>query len=330
VARLRDPFGLLGATIAEKYRIDDVLGEGGYGVVYGGAHLLLDAPIAIKCMKALGSTPELEGRATKLFLHEARVLFELSHPGIVRMFDVGTIEHDEHRVPYVVLERLEGHSLELELSRRAKGGQFGADEIVAIFLPVLEALAFAHAHGVAHRDLKPSNLMLMPRRDGALRVKVLDFGVACWAGEQRQPSGFTGFTPAYAAPEQWDEELDLSGAPSDVFSLSLILAEVCTLSRAFPFTSPARILRAILDPARRFEVRRRGRICRRASTRSSRAAPPSIRRIATWTPRRSSRSSAPSSASTRARRRRGASSRRWCRSRRSRCRPRRRRVAPIR
>jgi serine/threonine-protein kinase len=259
VARPHDSFGLLGATIADKYRIDDVLGEGGYGVVYGGVHLLLDAPIAIKCMKSLGSTLALETRATRLFLNEARVLFELSHPGIVRMFDVGTIEHNEHRVPYVVLERLEGHSLEAELARRAAGHEFGRDEIVAIFLPVLEALAYAHAHGVAHRDLKPSNLMLMPRDDGTLRVKVLDFGVASWAGEQRQPSGFTGFTPAYAAPEQWDEELSLAGEPSDVFSLALILSEVCTLSRAFPFTSPARILRAILDPARRFDVERRRR-----------------------------------------------------------------------
>ena len=100
----RDVFKLVGTTVADKYAIDGVIGEGGYGVVYAARHLLIGRPIALKCMKPLGTSAEDTARATGLFLREAQVLFGMSHPGIVRLYDVGTLTLGFSEVPYAVLE----------------------------------------------------------------------------------------------------------------------------------------------------------------------------------------------------------------------------------
>src|SRR5262249_3306015 len=101
-----DPFGLVGTALAGKYRIDRVIGRGGFGVVYGGVHTVLDAAIAIKCMAPQGGLPHDAATETALFLREAKVLFTLSHPAIVRLYDLGTFEAHGRELPYVVLEYL--------------------------------------------------------------------------------------------------------------------------------------------------------------------------------------------------------------------------------
>lgn len=252
----RDLFALVGTTIAEKYRIDRVLGEGGFGVVYEGAHLLLGARIAVKCMKPLGATSEDERRTTDLFLREARVLFSLTHPGIVRLYDLGTLSAQMRTVPYVVLELLAGHSLEADIARRAATTPrraFEATELRAVFEPVLEALAFAHARGVVHRDLKPSNVMLVEEA-GVASAKVVDFGVSRWAGDQATSTGMGAFTPRYAAPEQWDSSLGALGPATDVFALGLMIAEACTLEPALEGTTPTQILASVMKPGRRVDL----------------------------------------------------------------------------
>src|SRR5438105_8569685 len=105
----RDLFGLVGSTLADKYRIERVLGEGGFGVVYAGTHLMLGVPIAIKCMKPTGATPDERERAAQAFHREARILFGLGHPAIVRLYDVGVIPNGQ--VPYAGLELLRGATL---------------------------------------------------------------------------------------------------------------------------------------------------------------------------------------------------------------------------
>jgi serine/threonine-protein kinase len=257
MAAARDFFRLVGTVVDEKYRIDRVLGEGGMGVVYAGTHLFLGQPIAVKCMKPLGATADEEERIVSLFLREARVLFSLTHPGIVRLYDIGVIQRELHQVPYVVLELIDGCSLEAEIARRrAPGGRpFTVAEIGAIFEPVLEALAFAHAAGVAHRDIKPQNLMLVAGASGQLATKIVDFGIARWQDEQRPSSGATGFTPAYGAPEQWDPSLGATGPATDVFAMGLVIEEACTLRSAFREPTPARIFAEVMSPNRRVNIR---------------------------------------------------------------------------
>jgi serine/threonine-protein kinase len=254
---VRDPFQLVGTTIDRKYRVDRVIGEGGFGVVYQGTHAILGQPLAIKCLKPLGGARDDEARLTELFLREARVLFSLGHPGIVRLYDVGSVASSIWVVPYVVLEYLEGPTLEAELEDRVMRGRgpLGAAELLAIFGPVLEAVAFAHEAGVVHRDLKPSNVMLV-RTPAGVSAKVVDFGIARRTGDARASSSVTGFTPRYAAPEQWDPAtFGPGGAATDVFALGLMIAEACTLRPVLEAAGPAAALAKLLDPARSLRVR---------------------------------------------------------------------------
>ncbi len=252
---MSDPFQIVGTTIAEKYRVDRVLGEGGYGVVYAGFQMLLGAPVALK---PIAGAYAGEAQATQQFLREARVLFSLNHPAIVRMYDVGELETRLGSVPYVVLELLAGVGLDEEIARRRRerAAPFSMAELTGVFEPVLEGLAFAHQRGVVHRDLKPSNVMLVQGANGARTAKVLDFGTAR-AGGQEVSMGTTGFTPRYASPEQWDTSFGTTGPASDLFSLGLILAEACTLEPVFPGASAGQILAQAVNPSHVVSVRQR-------------------------------------------------------------------------
>ena len=109
--------------------------------------------------------------------------------------------------PYVVLELLEGTPLDEDIRRRRHGQAppLSLAELRAIFEPVLDALAFAHARGIVHRDIKPSNIMVLRAPDGALTAEILDFGMAAGAPDMATTTG-AGLTPLYAAPEQWNAQ----------------------------------------------------------------------------------------------------------------------------
>ena len=257
-----DVFGLVGTTLADKFRVERLLGEGGFGVVYGGTHLVLGVPVAIKCLKPVGVTEAQREHNAQAFLREARILFGLGHPSIVRLYDVGVVPQGQ--VPYAVLELLRGPTLQDEITTRAvQGKRFDKDELVSIFAPIFEAVGYAHERGIVHRDLKPANLMLVT--DGHRATpKVLDFGTArggLGTGEVVAPSAFaasvaagserTGFTPLYAAPEQWDAAYGATGPATDVFSLGLTLFEACLL--AYPFDVSGGLMaiwRAVSDDRR--------------------------------------------------------------------------------
>lgn len=262
-----DPFELVGTTIADKYRIERVLGEGGFGVVYAGTHLVLGTAVAVKVMKPLAGTTEQADRAMRSFVREARTLFGLTHPGIVRMYDVGTLKARGHELPYVVLEQLEGRTLEDEINARARDRRpFGNAEIRALFDTILDALAFAHGSGVAHLDLKPSNIMILAasRTSGpadAPRVKILDFGLAkLVSGEGATQTSMSAFTPAYAAPEQWSEGMGDPGPRTDVFAMGLTLAESLTLSPALSARTPAQIFSEVMKPSRKVNLAETARV----------------------------------------------------------------------
>jgi serine/threonine-protein kinase len=219
---------MIGVVLAEKFRVERLLGEGGYGVVYAGTHLGLAEPIAVKFLK-------VESTGAEQFAREARILFSLAHPAIVRMYDVGEVQRGMARVPWVVLELLSGPTLEEELvTRRAQGRHFTVQELQRLFLPILDGLAFAHGRGIAHRDIKPANIVLSRPSPGREEPKLLDFGTArSQAAAFQTSAGHTGFTPLYAAPEQWDPTISQPGAATDVYAMGLTMLECASLQRAF-------------------------------------------------------------------------------------------------
>ena len=246
-----DPLGVVGVVLAEKFRVDRLLGEGGFGVVYAGVHLVLGEPIAVKFIKIEGLVSD-PSRAAEEYLREARILFSLSHPAIVRMYDVGALERGTVRTPWVVLELLSGPTLEQEISqRRGQGRQWSAAELLEIFDPILDGLAFAHGRGIMHRDIKPSNVLLSRAASGRLEPKLVDFGTARSQISVFQESiGKTGFTPLYGAPEQWDPSIGPPTPATDVYALGLTLLECATLRRPHGAADslPA-IMRAVMEGA---------------------------------------------------------------------------------
>ena len=234
-----DLFGLIGVTIERRYRVDRVVGEGGFGVVYQGWHLAFDHAVAIKCLKVPAHfTPEAQKLFLKKFREEGAFLSRLGeHSSIVRVFDLDvTTSPRVASVPYLVLEWLEGEELEqLMGQRRADGrGGFGETEALTLISPAIEAIALAHSHKIAHRDLKPANLFLTRTAKGQ-RIKVLDFGIAkaMQEGETatqlttKTSSGFSAFSPKYGAPEQFHaKRYGTTGPWTDVHALGLMLTEL--------------------------------------------------------------------------------------------------------
>src|SRR5512145_926799 len=205
-----DLFELVGKTIAGKYAVLEVAGDGGFAVVYRGMHQRLGQPVAIKVLKI---PPHFEPGTRQIFIEkfssEGRILSNLAdHPSIVRVLDFGTTPGAEGEVFYLVLEWLEGRDLETIFAENRP--VFSEADAIALLRPAIEAVALAHAEGIAHRDLKPANLYLAQTKLGP-RIKVLDFGIAkaIQEGEQtaqltdHTSSGFRAFTPSHGAPEQF-------------------------------------------------------------------------------------------------------------------------------
>lgn len=197
----------MGTTIDGKYRVDEQVGEGGFGIVYRGFHLSFEQPIAIKCLKVPGHfTADARELFLERFREEGKLLAKLRHPSIVRVFDFGIASKSD--VPYLVLEWLEGVDLEEHLADRAE--PYSERDAVRFLRPAVDAIALAHRRGIAHRDIKPANIFLSDTDDGT-KLMVFDFGIAkaMQEGEtatQRQTktsSGFSAFSPGYGAPEQF-------------------------------------------------------------------------------------------------------------------------------
>ncbi len=171
----RDPFDLVGKVIDGRYRVDRVIGEGGFGVVYRGWHLNFEHDVAIKCLKTPSHfTDEGQRAFVEKFREEGKLLSRLSqHPAVVRVYDFG-ITPGAHgaSVPYLVLEWLVGEPLDSWLAKR--GAPLGAREAIELLRPAIEGLAFTHATGVAHRDVKPANLFVVQAGERTT-TKVLDF-----------------------------------------------------------------------------------------------------------------------------------------------------------
>jgi serine/threonine protein kinase len=226
-AQAAEELGRLG-----PYRVLQVLGAGGMGVVFRAHDPQLDRMVALKAM-----LPALASRdsARQRFLREARAAAALKHDHIVTIYQVG----EDRGVPFLAMEFLEGESLEARWQRE---GKFPVTEVLRIGREMALGLAAAHARGLIHRDIKPANVWLEGERG---RVKILDFGLARAVGEERQLTreGAIIGTPAFMAPEQGrGERVD---ARSDLFSLGCVLYLMATGVPAFRGTDLISTLMAV-------------------------------------------------------------------------------------
>jgi formylglycine-generating enzyme required for sulfatase activity/serine/threonine protein kinase len=237
----RDPLSLNGRLVAEKYRIERLVGEGGFAVVYRAIHTIWNKPVAIKFFNGLSSAPaDQRDQFQQAFIQEGALLTELSSEtaAIVQARDVGTYTTpDGQWMPYMVLEWLEGLPLDelLERELRAAAPPFTLSEVYALLGQVAAALDVAHGKGIAHRDIKPANLFVLgDARSGKATVKVLDFGVAKMMSDNTQLKAalaktgmaVTSFTPQYGAPEQFSRTYGATGPWTDVFALALVAVEM--------------------------------------------------------------------------------------------------------
>jgi formylglycine-generating enzyme required for sulfatase activity len=239
---VRDPLGIAGQTIIEKYRIEKLVGEGGFAVVYRAIHTIWNKPVAIKFFNGLSNAPlDQRDQFRDAFIQEGALLTELSSQtaGIVQARDVGTYTSpDGQWMPFMVLEWLEGKPLDelLEQERLAGAPPWSLSQVSALLGQAAGALDVAHGKGIAHRDIKPANLFVLGdgAREGQATLKVLDFGVAKMMSDNTQLKaalaktgmGITSFTPQYGAPEQFNRSYGATGPWTDVYALALVAVEM--------------------------------------------------------------------------------------------------------
>jgi serine/threonine protein kinase len=257
VAPVSDIFGLTGATLDGKYAIERPVAAGAFGVVYRAEHTALRRPAAIKVLKLPDTLSDAAQRAiVDLFEREAQTIARLDHPAVVRVIDYGvSAMHDGLVAPWMALEWLDGVTLDRHLDHLGRS-PIAPAEALALLRPAFEALALAHARGIAHRDLKPANLMCVPDWRGDTTLRVLDFGIArvmapdevAGSGETLTQAALAPFSPAYGAPEQVAHAR--TGPWTDVHGLALLLVELLVGRRPYPPGDVTALCAAALSPAR--------------------------------------------------------------------------------
>jgi tRNA A-37 threonylcarbamoyl transferase component Bud32 len=209
-----------GDVLAGKYRVEQILGEGGMGFVVAATHITLEERVALKFMRAEAMAQQ---DGAQRFLREARAAVKLKSSHVARVLDVGTLETG---APYIVMEHLDGADLAHVLAAR---GALPLPEVVDYLLQACDAIAEAHSIGIIHRDLKPANVFVTTGRDGAPLVKVLDFGISKVNVLGDRPESMTSSatllgSPVYMSPEQMKSSRDVD-VTADIWSLGIILYE---------------------------------------------------------------------------------------------------------
>ena len=218
-----------GTVIAERYRIEGLLGSGAMGSVYSATQMAVDRRVAVK---VLPREMLRDGSELRRFHREAKNASRLMHPHVVRVHDFGIDGITE--MPYIAMEQLEGRTLRRII---ADEGPIEVGRACRILEQVSRALIAAHQAGIIHRDLKPDNIMVTMLSEDDEHVTVLDFGIAksvrARGGllEQLTASGVVVGTPRYMSPEQ--VRGSGIGPRSDLYSLGCILHEMLTGRAAF-------------------------------------------------------------------------------------------------
>ena len=236
-----------GQILADKYRVDFQLGEGGMGIVLAATHLHLGTQVALKILRA----DMAKGSVIDRFMNEARASAQLRSENVCKVSDVGLLEGG---VPYIVMEMLVGQDLQ---SLLRNNGPMPVSIVAEYILQACIGVAEAHAAKIVHRDLKPGNLMWTQRPDGTTLIKVLDFGVAKAAPESvnfslTQTSNIIG-SPGYMSPEQLKSSKEVD-ARSDIWSLGIVLYELVSGRPPWIGESITELaLRVAMDPIPRLE-----------------------------------------------------------------------------
>ncbi len=222
----------------DQFAILGVIGQGGMGIVLRGFDTYLNRDVAVKVLNPALANDDL---ARKRFCRESRTAASITHENVVAVHHVA--HETSSDIPYLVMQLIDGESLDQRLAR----GRLPLKDVVAVGAQVAAGLAAAHEKGLIHRDVKPGNVLL---ERGSNRVKLTDFGLAR-AGDDVRLTG-TGLvvgTPLYMAPEQArGEEVD---ARSDLFSLGVLLYELCTGQTPFEARTPLAVLRRLTDEPHR-------------------------------------------------------------------------------
>ena len=227
---------LRGRTLADRYRIEDVIGRGGMGAVYRSTDERLGRAVAVKVITAsAGSDEAARERMRARFRHEAASAARLPHhPNVVPVYDYGT--DPALGMDFIVMELLRGEDL---ASRLARTGPPPLGVSLRILREASRGVAVGHRAGLIHRDVKPGNVFLAQGDDAReLQVRVLDFGIAKAVTEEEDTSsgltqdGRAPLSPAYASPEQLRGEARLTPA-SDVFSLGALAFQLLAGQRPF-------------------------------------------------------------------------------------------------
>jgi beta-lactam-binding protein with PASTA domain/tRNA A-37 threonylcarbamoyl transferase component Bud32 len=230
----------IGTVLGGRYRLVELLGQGGMATIYRARDNQLERDVAVKVLRPeYGADPDFNER----FRHEAQSAASLNHPNVVSVFDYGTGEVG----PFIVMELVEGEDLSTIIRR---GGALPPRAAARLVVQAARALEAAHQRGVVHRDVKPGNILVA--RDG--RVKVADFGIARAVAESSLTlPGTTLGSVHYFSPEQARGEL--ATPRSDIYSLGIVLYELLTGRR--PWTgdtaaaiATARLTGAIPSPAK--------------------------------------------------------------------------------
>ncbi|UCF69453.1 MAG: serine/threonine protein kinase [Acidobacteriota bacterium] len=231
------------ATVSTRFKLGARLGEGGMGDVREAADSHLPQVVAVKCLK---NHLTKDSRQRQRFVEEARIMAQLSHPGIVPVYDAGVMADGR---PFYAMKKLEGRTLADLLRNRSLGtiqDRSAMLHFVDLFERICQTMAFAHAKQIVHRDLKPSNVMV----DEFGAVLLLDWGLAKKLTTEEAPFiedltevGQVQGTPSYMSPEQAHGLAEVRDFRADVFALGAILYEMLTGQK--PFSGPT--VQAVLD-----------------------------------------------------------------------------------
>ncbi len=232
-------------VLADRYRVEKVIGEGGMATVYLAEDLKHRRRVAVKVMR-----PELAATlGTDRFLREVEIAAQLSHPNILPMYDSG----DAEGILYYVMPYVDGESL---ASRIQRDGELPVPEALRLGREVAEALAYAHKRGIIHRDIKPANILLSEGH-----ALVADFGIARALdaeGEAITRTGLAIGTPQYMSPEQstGDKAVD---ARTDIYALGAVIYEMLTGEPPFTGRTPqAVVARSLTERPRPLAATRDG------------------------------------------------------------------------